>query len=135
MKILANDGISTSGETLLIEAGHEILNHRVSQEHLVQFINENQVEVLLVKNATQVTRELIDACPSLKIIGKGGESMDNIEVEYAKSKGIFVINTPNAFAKSVAELVFAHFLTLIRFLHDSNRNMPLEGDSKFAFLK
>ena len=135
MKILANDGISNSGEKVLKEAGLNLLDNRISQEHLIPFINENQVEVLLVKNATQVTRELIDACPSLKIIGKGGESMDNIEVEYAKSKGIFVINTPNAFAKSVAELVFAHFLTLIRFLHDSNRNMPLEGDSKFAFLK
>ena len=111
MKILANDGISNSGEKVLKEAGLNLLDNRISQEHLIPFINENQVEVLLVKNATQVTRELIDACPSLKIIGKGGESMDNIEVEYAKSKGIFVINTPNAFAKSVAELVFAHFLT------------------------
>ena len=131
MKILANDGISNSGEKVLKEAGLNLLDNRISQEHLIPFINENQVEVLLVKNATQVTKELIDTCPSLKIIGKGGESMDNIEVEYAKSKGIHVINTPNAFAKSVAELVFAHFLTLIRFLHDSNRNMSLEGDSKF----
>jgi len=135
MKILANDGISNSGEKVLKEAGLNLLDNRVSQEHLIPFINENQVEVLLVKNATQVTKELIDACPSLKIIGKGGESMDNIDVEYAKSKGIHIINIPNAFAKSVAELVFAHFLTLIRFLHDSNRNMPLEGDTKFAFLK
>ena len=92
MKILANDGISNSGEKVLKEAGLNLLDNRVSQEHLIPFINENQVEVLLVKNATQVTKELIDACPSLKIIGKGGESMDNIEVEYAKSKGIYVIN-------------------------------------------
>ena len=86
MKILANDGISNSGEKVLKEVGLNLLDNRVSQEHLIPFINENQVEVLLVKNAIQVTKELIDACPSLKIIGKGGESMDNIDVEFAKSK-------------------------------------------------
>lgn len=135
MKILANDGISTSGEKALKEAGLELLNNRISQEYLINFINENKVEVLLVRSATQVRKELIDACKSIKIIGRGGVGMDNIDVDYAKSKGIYVINTPNASSKSVAELVFAHFFSLVRFLHDSNRNMPLEGDTKFAILK
>ena len=135
MKILANDGISTSGETLLIEAGHEILNHRVSQEHLVQFINENQVEVLLVKNATSIDHQVIDSCKSLKIIGKAGTEMNNVAVDYAIEKGLYVISTPNSYARAVAELVFAHFFSLARFLHDSNRMMPLEGDSKFNLLK
>lgn len=135
MKILANDGISTSGEKALKEAGLELLDNRISQEYLINFINENKVEVLLVRSATQVRKELIDACKSIKIIGRGGVGMDNIDVDYAKSKGIYVINTPNASSKSVAELVFAHFFSLVRFLHDSNRNMPLEGDTKFAILK
>ena len=135
MKILANDGISTSGETLLIEAGHEILNHRVSQEHLVQFINENQVEVLLVKNATSIDHQVIDSCKSLKIIGKAGTEMNNVPVDYAIEKGLYVISTPNSYARATAELVFAHFFSLARFLHDSNRMMPLEGDSKFNLLK
>ena len=135
MKILANDGISTSGETLLIEAGHEILNHRVSQEHLVQFINENQVEILLVKNATSIDHQVIDSCKSLKIIGKSGTEMNNVAVDYAIEKGLYVISTPNSYARAVAELVFAHFFSLARFLHDSNRMMPLEGDSKFNLLK
>ena len=135
MKILANDGISASGETLLIEAGHEILNHRVSQEHLVQFINENQVEVLLVKNATSIDHQVIDSCKSLKIIGKAGTEMNNVAVDYAIEKGLYVISTPNSYARAVAELVFAHFFSLARFLHDSNRMMPLEGDSKFNLLK
>lgn len=135
MKILANDGISTSGETLLIEAGHEILNHRVSQEHLVQFINENQVEVLLVKNATSIDHQVIDSCKSLKIIGKSVTEMNNVAVDYAIEKGLYVISTPNSYARAVAELVFAHFFSLARFLHDSNRMMPLEGDSKFNLLK
>ena len=135
MKILANDGISTSGETLLIEAGHEILNHRVSQEHLVQFINENQVEILLVKNATSIDHQVIDSCKSLKIIGKAGTEMNNVAVDYTIEKGLYVISTPNSYARATAELVFAHFFSLARFLHDSNRMMPLEGDSKFNLLK
>jgi D-3-phosphoglycerate dehydrogenase len=61
--------------------------------------------------------------------------MDNIDVEYAKSKDIHVINTPAASSKSVAELVFSHLFACVRFLHESNRSMPLEGDSKFKDLK
>lgn len=135
MKILANDGISESGKNLLIAAGHEILDHRVSQEHLIQFINENQVAVLLVKNATSIDSKVIDSCKSLKIIGKAGIEMNNVAVDYAIEKGLYVISTPSSYSRAVAELVFAHFFTLARFLHDANRLMPLEGDSKFNLLK
>lgn len=135
MKVLANDGISKAGERVLKEAGINILDNRVSPEHLIKFINDNQVDVLLVRSATNVRRELIDACPSLKIIGRGGVGMDNIDVEYAIDKGLYVINTPSASSRSVAEMVFAHFFTLARFLHESNRLMPLEGDTKFNQLK
>lgn len=135
MKVLANDGISKAGEIALKEAGIELLEHKVAQEHLENFINENQVDVLLVRSATKVRQPLIDACPSLKIIGRGGVGMDNIDVEYARNKGIYVINTPSASSRSVAEMVFAHFFSLARFLHDSNRMMPLEGDTKFDSLK
>ena len=76
-----------------------------------------------------------DNCPSIKIIGRGGVGMDNIDVDYAKSKGINVINTPAASSKSVAELVFSHLFGCVRFLHESNRSMPLDGDSKFKELK
>ena len=61
--------------------------------------------------------------------------MDNIDVEYAREKGLHVINTPAASSHSVGELVFAHLFGMARFLHDSNRNMPLDGDSKFKTLK
>lgn len=135
MKVLANDGISKAGENALKEAGIELLEHKVAQEHLENFINENQVDVLLVRSATKVRQPLIDACPSLRIIGRGGVGMDNIDVEYARSKGIHVINTPSASSRSVAEMVFAHFFSLARFLHESNRMMPLEGDTKFDSLK
>ncbi|MDV7695660.1 D-2-hydroxyacid dehydrogenase [Chryseobacterium soli] len=135
MKVLANDGISKAGELTLQEAGIEILDNRVAQDHVINFINENNVDVLLVRSATKVKQDIIDACPGLKIIGRGGIGMDNIDVEYAKSKGIQVINTPNASSKSVAELVFGHFFSLARFLHESNRLMPLEGETHFNAMK
>ncbi|UOU97740.1 D-2-hydroxyacid dehydrogenase [Chryseobacterium daecheongense] len=135
MKVLANDGISKAGEQALKEAGIEVLDNRVAQDHVINFINENNVDVLLVRSATKVKQDIIDACPGLSIIGRGGIGMDNIDVEYAKSKGIKVINTPTASSKSVAELVFAHFFSLARFLHESNRLMPLEGETHFNALK
>jgi len=135
MKVLANDGIATSGVVVLEKAGFEVILKTVAQEQLANFINENKVDVLLVRSATKVRKDIIDACSSLKIIGRGGVGMDNIDVEYAKSKGIKVINTPAASSHSVAELVFAHLFGMVRFLHDSNQNMPLEGDIKFKELK
>ncbi len=135
MRILANDGISKAGADALQQAGFTLLDNKVSQEHLIDFINENNVEVLLVRSATQAKKDVIDACKSLKIIGRGGVGMDNIDVEYAKEKGIAVINTPASSSKSVAELVFAHMFSIARFLHDANRNMPLEGESNFSALK
>jgi len=69
------------------------------------------------------------------MIGRGGVGMDNIDVDYAKSKGLNVFNTPAASSESVAELVFAHLSGLLRFLPDSNRMMPLEGEAKFDGLK
>lgn len=135
MIVLANDGISEKGIQLLKEADITVLDARVSAEHLSNFINENNVDVLLVRSATQVRKNLIDECPNLKIIGRGGVGMDNIDVDYAIDKGIYIINSPKASSKSVAELVFAHFFSLARFLHESNRLMPLEGETKFNTLK
>lgn len=135
MKVLANDGISEAGRKALQDAGIEVLDNRVAQDHVINFINENNVNVLLVRSVTKIREDIIDACPSLKIIGRGGIGMDNIDVEYAIEKGLYVINTPNASSKSVSELVFAHFFSLARFLHESNRLMPLEGDTHFNAMK
>jgi D-3-phosphoglycerate dehydrogenase len=135
MKVLANDGIATSGITALKNAGFEVDLTTVAQDQLVNYINDNEISVLLVRSATKVRKDIIDNCDSLQIIGRGGVGMDNIDVEYAKEKGMHVINTPAASSHSVAELVFAHLFGLARFLHDSNRNMPLEGDTKFKQFK
>ncbi|MFD2567498.1 D-2-hydroxyacid dehydrogenase [Pseudotenacibaculum haliotis] len=135
MKILANDGISQSGIDALQKEGFEVITTKVAQEQLESYINEYQIDAILVRSATQVRQELIDACPSLKLIGRGGVGMDNIDVQYAIDQGLHVINTPAASSSSVAELVFAHLFGMVRFLHQSNREMPLEGDSRFKELK
>ncbi len=135
IKVLANDGISQSGIDTLEAAGFEVITQKVAQEQLANVINEKGINVLLVRSATTARKDLIDACPNLKLIGRGGVGMDNIDVNYAKSKGLEVINTPAASSESVAELVFAHLFNLVRFVYDSNRLMPLEGDTKFKDLK
>ena len=135
MKILANDGISQTGINDLEAAGFEVNTTTVAQEQLINYINENKIDGLLVRSATQVRKDIIDNCPSLKLIGRGGVGMDNIDVSYAREKGLHVINTPAASSESVAELVFAHLFGGVRFLYDANRNMPLDGDSKFKQLK
>lgn len=135
MKILANDGISESGIKALEENGFEVITTKVAQEQVANYINNNDISVLLVRSATKVRKDIIDSCPGLKIIGRGGVGMDNIDVEYAREKGIHVINTPASSSDSVAELVFAHLFTGVRFLHDANRMMPLEGDINFESLK
>ncbi|WP_031427921.1 D-2-hydroxyacid dehydrogenase [Flavimarina sp. Hel_I_48] len=135
MKVLANDGISQSGVDALQDGGFEVITTKVAQEQLANYINENKIDALLVRSATTVRKVLIDACPDLKLIGRGGVGMDNIDVSYAKEKGVHVINTPASSSASVAELVFAHLYNGVRFLYDSNRNMPLDGDSKFGDLK
>jgi len=135
MKILANDGISEQGIQLLENNGFEVITTKVAQEQVANYINKNNISALLVRSATKVNKDIIDSCPSLKLIGRGGVGMDNIDVDYARKKGIHVINTPNASSESVAELVFAHLFSGVRYLTDANRNMPLEGDTRFSELK
>lgn len=135
MKILANDGISPAGEQKLKEAGFEVITENVPQEQLIEAINNNNYVALLVRSATTARKDLIDACPNLKLIGRGGVGMDNIDVDYAKNKGLHVINTPAASSQSVAEQVVAHLFGLSRFLYDANREMPNKGASDFKVLK
>jgi D-3-phosphoglycerate dehydrogenase len=135
MKVLANDGLTLSGINALEEKGFTVITEKVPQEELISYINAEKIRTLLVRSATKVTKEIIDNCPSLQIIGRGGVGMDNIEVAYAREKGLHVINTPAASSESVAELVFAHLFTGCRFLQDSNRKMPVSGQTEFGKLK
>lgn len=135
VKILANDGIEAAAQEKLKAQGYELVTEKVNQDALIKDINEKKYDAILVRSATKVRKDLIDACPSIKLIGRGGVGMDNIDVQYARDKGIAVVNTPAASSQSVAELAFAHLFTLTRMLHDSNRFMPAEGSTNFPQLK
>ena len=131
-RVLANDGIEIDGKLALEAAGFEVVTAKVDQADLVQALKD--YEILIVRSATKVRKELIDACPNIKIVARGGVGMDNIDVEYARSKGIQVINTPNASSRAVAELALAHMFSLSRMLQLSNDQMRKDG-ADFGALK
>ncbi|HRP02390.1 MAG TPA: D-2-hydroxyacid dehydrogenase [Candidatus Kapabacteria bacterium] len=120
MRVLISDGIEEIGAKILTEAGLEVVNKKVTPEELLQTIN--QYEAIIVRSATKVTREVIDA-GNLKAIARGGVGLDNIDVAYAKEKGVPVLNTPGASSISVAELSIAHMFAVARFLNLSNTEM------------
>jgi D-3-phosphoglycerate dehydrogenase len=130
MRILANDGISTIGINKLKSAGYKVDLDKVTQNDLINVINYNNVEIVLVRSATTVRKEVIDHCPNLKLIGRGGVGMDNIDVAYARQKGLTVINTPAASSQSVAELVMGKLFSISRFLHESYKNLENENFSE-----
>jgi D-3-phosphoglycerate dehydrogenase len=123
MKVLANDGISNEGKKALEIAGFTVITDKVDQNDLIDYVNKNKVEIILVRSATTVRKEVIDACPSIRLVGRGGVGMDNIDVAYAREKGITIINTPAASSQSVAELVMGYLFTGARSLHHSFKNM------------
>src|ERR1700759_4687364 len=133
IKILANDGIDPIGKKMLEDAGFFVDTNNIPQEELPVRLQE--YDAITVRSATKVRKALIDACPNLKLIGRGGVGVDNIDVDYAKEKGVAVYNTTASSSLSVAELVFAHLFGGVRFLADSNRKMPVEGNTKFNDLK
>ena len=135
MKVLANDGISASGIAKLKEAGIEVHIDHIEQNQLIDKINELGYVGILVRSATKVRKDIIDACPNLKFIGRGGVGMDNIDVTYGREKGLHVFNTPAASSQSVAELVMGHMFSLARNTFDSNRQMPAKGSEEFKVLK
>lgn len=135
MKILANDGISIEGKEKLEKAGFTVSTTTIEQSKLAEVINSENYVGLCVRSATTARKELIDACPNLKFIGRGGVGMDNIDVAYAREKGLVVENTPASSSQSVAELVMGSMFSLARMTYDSYREMPAKGDSEFKTLK
>lgn len=133
IKILANDGIHPDGKTLLEEADYQVDTEKIAQEDLPDKLPA--YDVVIVRSATKVRKDLINLCPKLKIIARAGVGLDNIDVDYAREKGITVMNTPAASSQSVAELAFAHMFNLARGLHNANRQMPEKGDKDFKGLK
>jgi D-3-phosphoglycerate dehydrogenase len=133
IRILTNDGIDDKGKKLLTEAGFDVDSTKYAQDKLADVINN--YDVLTVRSATKVRKELLDVMQRTKLIVRGGVGLDNIDFHYAESKGIAVRNTPRASSQSVAELVFAHLFSIARMLHDANRTMPASGLNQFNDLK
>ena len=113
MKILVCDPISEDAIEKLRNSGHIVdVKTGMSPDELKATVPG--YECMIVRSATKVRKEIIDAATELKLIIRGGVGIDNIDVDYAKSKGIEVRNTPAASSISVAELTLAHMLSLIR---------------------
>lgn len=133
IKILANDGINKAGLNMLLNAGFEVDTQKIEQNNLASEIEK--YDVLIVRSATKVNKEIIEAGKNLKIIGRGGVGLDNIDIDYAKLKNIAVINTPSSSSISVAELVFAHLLSGCRFMNYSNQELVKNPNQNFNEVK
>ncbi len=135
MKILANDGIDAGGKLALESQGHVVEMTFIPQDELVQYMTTNNIEGLLVRSATKVRKDIIDGCPQLKFVGRGGVGIDNIDATYAKEKGLTVFNTPASSSQSVAELAMSMMFAAARFTYASGQSMPTVGATQFGDLK
>ncbi|MDB4161496.1 D-2-hydroxyacid dehydrogenase [Bacteroidia bacterium] len=133
MRILINDGLHPAGLQMLKDAGHEVDTNNIPQEELLTKLNE--YDAILVRSATKVRRDLMDAAPNLKLVGRGGVGLDNIDLDAAKEKNIAVFNTPAASSRSVAELAIGHLFGIVRSLPMVNKAMSLDGVTDFKALK
>jgi len=88
---------------------------------------------MIVRSRTKVRKDLIDVCPNLKVIVRGGVGLDTIDHEYAKTKGIAVMNTPLASSASVAELAIGYMFMLARSLYKASASVKAEKWEKKNF--
>lgn len=121
MKILVTDGISAEGAKIMTDAGHQVDKLKLTPPELLAKIPE--YDCIVVRSATKVTKEVIEAGKNLKVIARGGVGVDNIDVATAEARNIRVFNTPGASAISVAELTMGHMLAVARFLNSSTAEM------------
>lgn len=132
-KILANDGIADNGKKILEDAGFEVHTDKIDQDQLKDKLKD--YTAIIVRSGTKINKDIIDANTHLKLIGRAGVGVDNIDVKQAEYHGIKVINTPAAASLSVAELTIGHLAGAVRFLHQSNKEMPENGHNAFKTLK
>jgi D-3-phosphoglycerate dehydrogenase / 2-oxoglutarate reductase len=132
MKVLISDGIAPEGAKILKDVGIEITEQFFAHNELLANIKD--FDAIIVRSATEVRKDIIDA-GNLKVIARSGVGLDNIDVDYAKSKGIKILNTPSASSVSVAELAIAHIFSLSRFLNQSNITMRIGEWNKKQYSK
>jgi len=113
MKVLICDATDPKALKIIEEAGIEVINQpEITPEELLEVIPE--YPCMVVRSRTKVTKEVIEAGTALKAIVRAGVGLDNIDVGYAKEKGVQVLNTPSASTQSVAELTIAYLMALAR---------------------
>ncbi len=133
MKVLICDPLAESAVARLREAGLEVVERiGMSQEELAQELAKGY-DAIVVRSATKVRRAAIDAATGLRLIVRAGVGLDNIDVEYAREKGIEVRNTPRASTESVAELALAHMLALARSIPQATQSLKEGRWEKKAF--
>jgi len=122
--ILANDSMDQNAAKILREKDHELIEHHYDIDELKEKIKE--VDALIVRSATKIRKKLIDEAAKskkLKLIIRAGVGLDNIDVDYAESKGIKVRNTPNSSSRAVAELAVGQMISLSRYTYIANVTM------------
>ncbi len=113
MKIIVSDKLAMEGVQKLKDGGFEVLEAwDEPKDKLPELIAD--CDAIVIRSATKATKELIDAGTQLKVIGRAGIGLDNVDLEHAKAKGIVVVNTPAATTASVAELTFTLMLATVR---------------------
>ncbi len=113
MKVLVSDNLAAEGVQMIRDAGFDVVEGwDIPKLDLPGVIAD--CDALVVRGATKATKELIDAAPQLKVIGRAGIGLDNVDLVHCKEKGIVVRNTPFATTASVAELTMVHMLAAHR---------------------
>ena len=132
MKILICDKTETEAIERMRAAGLTVdTNFEITPEELLKVLPA--YDGMVVRSRTKVRQALIDVCPNLKVIVRGGVGLDTIDAEYARSKGITVMNTPKASSASVAELTIGYMFALARSLYKATATMKAEKWEKKAF--
>jgi len=117
-RVLISDPIAESAMEEMKEAGIEVvMREKPIEGAIVGF------DGAVVRSATKVTKEVLDAADKLKVIVRAGVGLDNIDLDYADECGVKVLNTPEAPSVSVAELVFAHMFALARHIPKADAGM------------
>ncbi len=120
MRIIITDEVAKEAMELLKEK-HEVVFKELRGEELANEIGE--YDALMVRSGTKVTADIIERADRLKVIGRAGIGVDNIDVEAASKKGIYVVNSPGGSTRSVAELTIGHMLSLARHIPRADRSM------------
>jgi len=128
MRILITDGFEKEGLERLVQEGFDVNNVKLSSDELIAQIP--QYDALIVRSATKVTKEVINAAERLKIVGRAGVGVDNIDLNSANEKGIIVKFAPSGAAISVAELAMGLMIDLSRKISNSNYSLKAGKWSK-----